>query len=166
MDLEVPEVILRSRTDPRHRAVAGSLTAIPAEDGAFDCAVCTEVLEHVPDHEAAARELARVLKASGALVLSVPQNPAPFDPAHARQGYTREDLSALLRAAGFEIVEMRDCLFGPTRWIMHYWRRPLFRLENGCPYLPRIVVGALAFLDRTLRWGSPWDLAVLARKRS
>jgi ubiquinone/menaquinone biosynthesis C-methylase UbiE len=40
--------------------VAGNVEQLQFEDNSFDCVVCTEVLEHVPDVAAAARELARV----------------------------------------------------------------------------------------------------------
>lgn len=45
---------------------------LPFRDDSFDRIICTEVLEHVPDPDAAARELVRVLKPGGAIVVSVP----------------------------------------------------------------------------------------------
>jgi SAM-dependent methyltransferase len=164
-DLREPVEILR-RPDPRHRVAAASLTELPFADASFDCALCTEVIEHIPDHDAAVRELHRVLRPGAPLLLSVPQNPAPPDPNHARQGYDKPEMAALLGRNGFEVVAMADCLHGLTRWFMHYWRRPWFRLRNGCPYLPQFAVGGLAWLDAALKPGPPWDLAVLARRRA
>ncbi len=63
-------------TGPEHRY--GSLdyvcdiTAIPVEDAAFDCVICTEVLEHVPRPDRAVAELSRILKPGGILALSAP----------------------------------------------------------------------------------------------
>jgi len=50
----------------------GSAEALPYDDGFFDCIVAVSALEFVPDIDSAARELARVLKPSGRLVLVTP----------------------------------------------------------------------------------------------
>jgi SAM-dependent methyltransferase len=39
-----------------------SVTALPFQDGAFDCVLCAEVLEHVPDVGVAAAEISRVAR--------------------------------------------------------------------------------------------------------
>jgi 2-polyprenyl-3-methyl-5-hydroxy-6-metoxy-1,4-benzoquinol methylase len=50
--------------------VLGTVTRLPFLDGAFDSLICVEVLEHVPDVEAAIKEMSRVLKIGGvALIL-------------------------------------------------------------------------------------------------
>lgn len=46
---------------------------LPFFDDTFDLVICSEVLEHVEDHEAAAREITRVLKPGCSLVVSVPR---------------------------------------------------------------------------------------------
>jgi SAM-dependent methyltransferase len=56
-----------------YQVVSGDISALPFDDGAFDCVICSEVLEHIPDHESALAELVRVLKPQGHLVLSVPR---------------------------------------------------------------------------------------------
>jgi ubiquinone/menaquinone biosynthesis C-methylase UbiE len=47
----------------------GDATALPFEDGTFDAAFLVTVLGEVPDQDAALRELARVLKPGGRLVV-------------------------------------------------------------------------------------------------
>ena len=44
------------------RTVAGDIQKLQFQDSSFDCVVCTEVLEHVPDFAAGARELVRVAR--------------------------------------------------------------------------------------------------------
>jgi methyltransferase family protein len=44
------------------RTVAGDVQQLQFPDNSFDCVVCTEVLEHVPDYAAGARELVRVAR--------------------------------------------------------------------------------------------------------
>jgi SAM-dependent methyltransferase len=46
--------------------------AMPFEDAAFDLVVIVDFLEHIPDDRGFARELARVLKPGGQLVVNVP----------------------------------------------------------------------------------------------
>lgn len=49
------------------------ITALPFSDETFHHVICSEVMEHIPDHHLAARELVRVLKPGGNLVVSVPR---------------------------------------------------------------------------------------------
>ena len=52
---------------------AADVTCLPFPDACFDLVVCSEVLEHIPDHESAMREIIRVLKHGKPLVVSVPR---------------------------------------------------------------------------------------------
>jgi SAM-dependent methyltransferase len=75
-------------------------------DGFFGAVLAFEVLEHVEADGALLREIARVLRPGGTLMLSVPIRPSlwtPLDDAcgHVRR-YEPEELFAKLRAAGIE----------------------------------------------------------------
>jgi SAM-dependent methyltransferase len=48
------------------------VTALGFRDGSLDGLICSEVLEHVPDYPAAIREITRVLKPGGKLILTSP----------------------------------------------------------------------------------------------
>ncbi len=52
---------------------AADITRLPFADCTFDLLLCSEVLEHVPDHRRAVFEMARVLKPGAELVVSVPR---------------------------------------------------------------------------------------------
>lgn len=56
------------------RVKTASLTALPFDDGSFDCALCLDVLEHLSYEEQprALAELHRVLRPGGELFVSVP----------------------------------------------------------------------------------------------
>ena len=66
-----------------HADLHGSIDAIPVEDGSFDVVLCLQVLEHVPDPATAVRELRRVVKPGGRVLLSThgvyPFHPTPND---------------------------------------------------------------------------------------
>ncbi|OQX61877.1 MAG: SAM-dependent methyltransferase [Desulfococcus sp. 4484_241] len=52
---------------------ATDITRLPFKDGYFDVVICSEVLEHIPNDIDAMREIIRVLKPAGDLVVSVPR---------------------------------------------------------------------------------------------
>lgn len=163
VDLSGTPERLRHLPPPRYQAVDASLTALPFEAGSFDSAICTEVLEHIPDDAAAAGELARCLKPGGRLLVSVPSPPAPFDPAHVREGYTLADLTALLAAHRLRVVASGKCMTGWMGVLLAVWRWQHQVLGRGRKNLmPRAVVRAAGHLDRLIPLGRKWDLAVLA----
>ncbi len=56
----------------------GDIQTIPHPDASFDTVFCCETIEHVPDPDAALRELARVLKTGGKLYLTCPNYFGPL----------------------------------------------------------------------------------------
>lgn len=165
VDVSIASSFRAHHPDPRHYQETASLTALPFADASFDAALCTEVIEHIEDHQQAVAELARVLKPGGMLIASVPMTPAPFDPAHARQGYAVDEFTQLLAASGLVVEAHRTCCHALLRGVMHYWRRPLVRVgANHTPYIPAFAMASIATLDRVLRLGKPWDVVVRARK--
>ena len=72
-------------------------TALPFDAGEFDAVLSMETFEHVPQLPFV-RELARVVKPGGVLVLSTPQNRLghiPFTPAHERE-FTLDEVTAIV----------------------------------------------------------------------
>jgi len=53
--------------------VTSDITKLPFVDESFDIVICSEVMEHIPDHNKAASEILRVLKKKGTLAVSVPR---------------------------------------------------------------------------------------------
>lgn len=68
-----PDASIRASGAHRGLVVKGSVAKLPFRDEAFDAVICSEVLEHIDDYEAAMAELVRVLKPGGRLALSVPR---------------------------------------------------------------------------------------------
>jgi SAM-dependent methyltransferase len=82
------------------------LERIPFATGAFDAVVCTETLEHVARPGAVLRELRRVIREGGTLVLTVPFLQPVHQAPHDYYRYTPFGLRHLLAEAGFEVVEL------------------------------------------------------------
>jgi len=85
----------------RHSDVIGPISELPIADASFHAVIATEVLEHVSDPLAALRELRRVLRPGGQIIITVPfvweLHEEPYDFFR----YTRYGLQHLLVAAGF-----------------------------------------------------------------
>jgi SAM-dependent methyltransferase len=54
--------------------VVADASRLPFHDGAFDAAICTETLEHLPDDGGATRELSRVTRDGGLAHIAVPSH--------------------------------------------------------------------------------------------
>ncbi len=79
---------------------------IPLPDATFDSAMATEVFEHCPDPESTMREIARVLRPSGVLFLTVPFLWPLHCVPHDEYRYTPYSLERHLRRAGFEAITL------------------------------------------------------------
>jgi len=117
---------------------AADVTRLPFADESFDLVICSEVLEHIPDHGKAMGEIVRVLKPGRPLVVSVPRwlpericwalSDEYFN---ANQGhvriYRKKDLIQRLKQTGTRFLDHHyahsihspywwlKCLVGPTR---------------------------------------------------
>lgn len=92
------------------------LDAIPQPDNRYDAVVLTQVLEHVPDPWAVLREIRRVLKPGGKLLLSVPLTaPLHGEPWHFFH-FTHYGLQRMADVVGFEVHNMEKV--GGAFWVL------------------------------------------------
>ena len=87
--------------------VCGSATALPFRDGSFDAVAAFDVVEHCDPESAVLRELHRVLRRGGVLVLSVPAYQWVWSDHDVANGhhrrYTRGRIVDAVTAAGFTV---------------------------------------------------------------
>ncbi|MGZ4846370.1 MAG: class I SAM-dependent methyltransferase [Halobacteriota archaeon] len=94
--------------------VAGNAQQLPFRDACFDKVVCSSALEHFDKDVDALREMNRVLKPGGILVLTVDSLTVPIDDEwrarhqetfYVQNYYSKQSLAAKLAEAGFRVVE-------------------------------------------------------------
>lgn len=87
--------------------IVSDITRIPEPDASFDAIMCIEVLEHVPDPSAALRELARLLKPAGTMIITAPFcSLTHFSPYHFSTGFNRYWYENHLGENGLELDEL------------------------------------------------------------
>jgi ubiquinone/menaquinone biosynthesis C-methylase UbiE len=89
--------------------IISDITSIPVPDHSFDAVMCTEVLEHVPDPVAALKEMNRVLKPGGFLLITAPfASLTHFAPYHFATGLSRFFYQHHCHLMGYEIIELQE----------------------------------------------------------
>ena len=88
--------------------IQSDITAIPLPDASFDVVMCIEVLEHVPDPLSAFRELDRLLKPGGLMIITAPfASLTHFAPYHFSTGFTKYFYTNIL-TEGYIILEIES----------------------------------------------------------
>jgi SAM-dependent methyltransferase len=106
------------------------IDAIPVADDTYDFVLCSQVLEHVPYPQSVAKELYRILKPNGQLLVTVPQGYGIHGEPYNFFYFTRYGIDLILTEARFEVIR--------TEERGGYFRYLYDRLANA---IPRIVVG-------------------------
>lgn len=160
----------------------GDLRSLPFADGSFTLVAVCEVLYHrnVEEVGAAVRELARVVRPGGALLIIDSAyagcHSAHDLAAHGARRFTRGELVDVMQSAGLQIVHSTYAyaLLLPLVWLLRRIKSvlgivesPGAELHGTWPLLNRLVVRWFeveAFLAGT--WGLPFGLSVqvLGRK--
>ena len=105
-----PEALQFCQTRGLSRLAQATAEALPVGSGSVDVVLALDLLEHIQDDAAAARELARVLRPGGVLLATVPAGPELWSEhdealAHLRR-YRAARLRRLLVDAGFDIQKL------------------------------------------------------------
>ena len=144
-------------------AVVADVCKLPFGDSEFDLVVCSEVLEHVPDHQSGLREILRVSR--GPVLITVPAHPYLWTDSdkilcHQRR-YTRAMLLELISSGDATVEKMAPYGAIPGLMIL------LFKLlkpsggktvENQKPLAARVKWPG--WLDATLYAASSAELSI------
>ena len=141
--------------------VVADVAALPVADAAFDGVVCTEVIEHVPDERALARELARVARPGAALLLSSPFVHGLHEQPYDFRRLTSIGLVSVLEEAGWEVrsvsaiggplvVAVDSAVRATDSWLRRIARRipgasgPALRLQTAVSAAVQRLLGTVA----------------------
>lgn len=117
LDLSADYLGYAKERTPDVRYVQGNIEQLPFEDESFDTAVACDVLEHVLHLDDTIREMLRVLRRGGHLILRVPVEEAigqylyanPYYYVHLRR-FDKADLVLMFtRSWGCEVILIRPC---------------------------------------------------------
>jgi SAM-dependent methyltransferase len=139
--------VARARSRGVGEVVQGTLDAMPFEDDSFELAVCLDVIEHLDDDRRALRELRRVVRKGGTLLVTVPAYQWLWSEHdvinHHRRRYTRRTLSDAARESGW--VTDRTTYFNGLLL-------PMAIAYRGVARLRRIGDEPVSDLERTPGW--------------
>ena len=146
------------------RCCIGRLEELPWEDGYFDLITCLDVIEHTPDDRVTLRELRRVCRPGGFLLVTVPAYQglwSTHDVAnHHYRRYSRARLRAAALDAGWRLRRMTSfngLLLGPAAAVRLAERRRLRRPVSD--HKPDLTLGPdwlNAVLEQPLRLEARW----------
>ena len=114
-----------------------NLEILPFPSNTFDAAVCTQVLEHVPEPQQVVNEISRVLKPGGTFFLSAPQSWHQHQKPHDYYRYTSFGLRYILEKSGLQVESIQP--LGGYFWFLS------FQLQNS-------VYWIFSFRDQKYRW--------------
>ena len=124
----------RAADDPHGtRFLRGDATRLDFDDDAFEAVICSEVLEHLPDYDAALVEIRRVLRPGGRLCITVPHawpervcwrlapppDGYPFQPGGHIRIFDEVDLRYSIERHGFRLVRRHHAhgIHSPYWWL-------------------------------------------------
>ena len=158
----------------------GSCTELPFPDAVADSVTALDVIEHVEDDRGALREMARVLKPGGVLVITVPAFQALWSDwdvvLHHVRRYRRAQLVDRLREAGFELLHCSyiNVLAFPAVYAIRKWRSirgsrspGISRAEDRVPprWLNNLLMAAFVLPASQPHVSFPFGVGILAVAR-
>jgi SAM-dependent methyltransferase len=131
--------------------------------------VCLNVLEHVPDPDAAARNIFDALPSGGRAIILVPQGQEIFGTLDVILGhflrYSKDQLRARLEGAGFEVERIIE--FNRVSRPGWYFTGKILK-RNTLARFPLRMFNKLVWLWRKIDSSLPWgavSIIAIARKR-
>jgi len=144
------------------------------ELGLFDQIVCTECIEHIHEDEKLVRDLARVLKPGGRLLLTTPEashRSLRYEErllteigGHVRWGYTKERLTEIFSGAGLSVEEVSYTSGWISQQLTNLMRTENERLAWALTFPLRSFQAIDQLSNKLLKY--PWfGIGVVGRKK-
>lgn len=131
----------RQNVDQSVELLQASGDMLPFQDKSFDLVTTFDVLEHIPNDQAAMSEIWRVLNQHGIFCGVVPAHPwlwSEFDTfSHHQRRYTKAQLQTIVKQAGFII---RSCFYTHSSILM-----PVIMVRRLRQILTRLLRGQRVF---------------------
>jgi len=147
---------------------------VPFDDETFDSILSTQVFEHVEDVDLAIKELHRVLKKDGQILVTAPFVFPEHELPHDYRRFTANGLSSLLQRHGFEVLEIsKNGNFREVIWQLRIiYIRDLIRLKNkhlnfmlrSLIVPPMVVLGIICSAIFPTRTSLYFGTTILAKK--
>src|ERR1035437_9580633 len=129
-DYNVPRLLRAAKLGIEARLFMADICNYPADDDSFDVIYFNHVLEHIPDDAAALREVRRILKPGGLVILGVPNEGAAFwqlayrlqpklkASSDHKHFYTAETIASKCEAAGLSVQNVHPIGWGVPHWTL------------------------------------------------
>lgn len=138
LDLNPRNLTKARRRAPKADVIQADMYRLPFPDATFGAAVCSEVLEHVPDPENALAEIWRTLKRNGRLLGTVPTDSLIWrmrflsrhrghEPYH--RHYTRDEFLRLVRGLPVPF-RIESCSYAIPSPLRHFSMSLVFVLQK------------------------------------
>jgi SAM-dependent methyltransferase len=159
-----PSAAAVARARGQGEVLEGRLEQLPWEAETFDLITCLDVIEHTPDDRVTLRELRRVTRPGGYLLVTVPAYQALWsqhdEANHHFRRYNRRMLTAAAGESGWTVERMtsfNSLLFAPAAAV-----RLIQRRRPSADYKPDLTLGP-AWLNAVLERPLALEAALIAR---
>lgn len=132
--VDIDKVGLNLAKEQGLNTLCASAFELPVEDNQVEVVLCLDLIEHVKEDNKVIKEISRVLKQNGKVILTTPsQNGVSFpflskeridiinkEWGHTRKGYSLEDINELFKDAGLTIEKTNKYFNFFTRFIYRF----------------------------------------------
>jgi len=161
--VDTDEIGLELARDRGLNVICASALELPIKDKEFDIVFCFDLIEHIKEDVKLLRELSRVLKDDGKIILTTPMKDGVSFPmlnekkneiinknwGHVRKGYSSDQIEELFKLSHF-IIDKEDRYF-------NYFTRVVYRLTilSGIPLKGiGLLYQAIIRLEPYIKYGS------------
>lgn len=161
--LEISEEAVEFNRERGRDVIQGFAEELPFAGEAFDITLALDVIEHLPDDRPALKEMLRVLRPAGTLLVTVPALQSLWGPhdevnGHQRR-YTTDELRGRVQGAGFEVLKCTyfNTLLFPAVFAFRKFRRSKEAASDVFevpPALNSLLAGIFSQESRLLKRGT------------